>query len=110
LLRTRRQRPSRRRAAHQLDEFPPSLVPPVRTTPVQSLEPSILRQGGESEIGHNRPLTDQVPTSELGVRRDKAALSSRCESHPANAPAGSNRSSYGGNEVAEAFGKRVTNW
>jgi hypothetical protein len=39
-----------------------------------------------------------------GVRRDKAALSSGCESHPANAPAGSSRSSYGGNEVAEAFG------
>jgi hypothetical protein len=38
------------------------------------------------------------------VRRDKAALSSGCESHPANAPAGSNRSSYGGDEVAEAFG------
>jgi hypothetical protein len=40
----------------------------------------------------------------LGVRRDKAALSSGCKSHPADAPAGSNRSSYGGNEVAEAFG------
>ena len=39
-----------------------------------------------------------------GVRRDKAALSSGCKSHPATAPAGSNRSSYGGNEVAEAFG------
>src|SRR6202049_1581664 len=48
--------------------------------------------------------------SELGVRRDKAALSSGCKPHPANAPAGSNRSSYGGNEVAEAFGKRVTTW
>jgi len=34
----------------------------------------------------------------------KAALSSGCESHPATAPAGSNRSSHGGNEVAEAFG------
>ena len=42
--------------------------------------------------------------SALPVRRDKAALSSGCESHPANAPAGSNRSSYGGDEVAEAFG------
>jgi hypothetical protein len=42
--------------------------------------------------------------SVVGVRRDKAALSSGCKSHPANAPAGSNRSSYGGNEVAEAFG------
>src|SRR5262245_16930433 len=45
-----------------------------------------------------------------GVRRDKAALSSGCKFHPANAPAGSNRSSYGGDEIAEAFGMRVTNW
>src|SRR5260221_9837652 len=43
-----------------------------------------------------------------GVRRDKAALSSGCESHRATAPAGSNRSSHGGNEVAEAFGWGVT--
>src|ERR1700716_1503210 len=45
--------------------------------------------------------------SELGVRRAKAALSSGCKPHPATAPAGSNRSSHGGNEVAEthiAFG------
>ena len=42
--------------------------------------------------------------SPLGVRRDKAALSSGCKPHPATAPAGSNRSSHGGNEVAEAFG------
>ena len=40
----------------------------------------------------------------LGVRRGKAALSSGCKSHPATAPAGSNRSSHGGNEVAEASG------
>jgi len=38
-----------------------------------------------------------------GVRRAKAALSSGCKSHPATAPAGSNRSSHGGNEMAEAF-------
>jgi hypothetical protein len=50
-------------------------------------------------------LHDSNPSSmsELGVRRDKAALSSGCEPHPATAPAGSNRSSHGGNEVAEAF-------
>src|ERR1700732_1579468 len=54
--------------------------------------------------------TSATAMSVLGVRRDKAALSSGCKPHPANAPAGSNRSSYGGNEVAEAFGKRVTNW
>jgi hypothetical protein len=47
---------------------------------------------------------DAGEMSALLVRRDKAALSSGCESHPAIAPAGSNRSSYGGDEVAEAFG------
>jgi len=40
----------------------------------------------------------------LPVRRGKAALSSGCKSHPAIAPAGSNRSSHGGDEMAEAFG------
>ena len=45
----------------------------------------------------------EPPMSLVGVRREKAALSSGCKSHPANAPAGSNRSSHGGNEVAEAF-------
>jgi hypothetical protein len=46
---------------------------------------------------------DERRKSALGVRRAKAALSSGCKSHPANAPAGSNRSSHGGNEMAEAF-------
>ena len=40
------------------------------------------------------------PVSALGVRRAKAALSSGCKPHPATAPAGSNRSSYGGNDMA----------
>src|ERR1700730_10972435 len=48
--------------------------------------------------------------SACGVRRAKAALSSGCKPHPATAPAGSNRSSYGGDEIAEAFGMRATNW
>ena len=39
------------------------------------------------------------------VRRGKAAIFSGCETHPATvAPAGSNRSSGGGNKAAEAFG------
>jgi hypothetical protein len=46
----------------------------------------------------------QSATSASRVRRDKAALSSGCEPHPATAPAGSNRSSHGGDEMAEAFG------
>jgi hypothetical protein len=45
-----------------------------------------------------------VHESGCGVRRGKAALSSGCKSHPATAPAGSNRSSHGGDEMAEAFG------
>src|SRR6266436_3573787 len=44
--------------------------------------------------------------SGLRVRRHKAELSSGCKAHPANAPAGSNRSNHGGNEVAE--GVRLT--
>ena len=42
--------------------------------------------------------------SSSGVRRGKAAFSSGCKSHPANAPAGSNRSRHGGDEMSEAFG------
>jgi len=52
-------------------------------------------------------LTDCCGESQragVGVRREKVALSSGCKPRPANAPAGNNRSSYGGNEVAEAFG------
>ncbi len=40
----------------------------------------------------------------VGVRRGKGAFFSGCKSHPAIAPAGSNRSSHGGDEMAEAFG------
>jgi hypothetical protein len=43
-----------------------------------------------------------------GVRREKAAFSSGCKSHPASAPAGSNRSNDGGNEIVEAFDMSVT--
>jgi hypothetical protein len=42
--------------------------------------------------------------SELSVRCGKAALASGSKFHPANASAGSNRSSQGGDEMAEAFG------
>src|SRR5215813_7477325 len=57
-----------------------------------------------------KPLKPITATSAPGVRREKAALSSGCKTHPATAPAGSNRSSYGGDEIAEAVGMRVTNW
>ena len=48
--------------------------------------------------------------SGVGVRPDKAALSSGCKAHPATAPTGSNRSSQGGNELAEAFGGLAVSW
>ena len=49
-------------------------------------------------------FVDQCRRAALGVRREKAALSSGCKSHPATAPAGSNRSRHGGDEMSEAFG------
>ena len=48
--------------------------------------------------------------SAMGVRRGKAALSSGCKSHPSIAPDGSNRSSHGGDEMAEALGYRALRW
>ena len=64
---------------------------------------------GRGARGNSRPYREMLLFAALhesacGVRREKAALSSGCKAHPATAPAGSNRSSHGGNEVAEAFG------
>src|SRR5215468_9729739 len=64
---------------------------------------SFVLSGPRSVATRSRNEAVTQLTSALGVRRGKAALSSGCKSHPANAPAGSNRSSHGGNEVAEAF-------
>ena len=58
---------------------------------------------GQLKVDLNRSPQPLAMTG-ICVRREKAALSSGCKSHPANAPAGSNRSSHGGNEMAEAFG------
>jgi len=42
--------------------------------------------------------------NDVAVRRDKSSFFSGCNSRPAAfAPAGSNRSGDGGNEIAEAF-------
>ena len=58
---------------------------------------------GDADSSTTRAIAVERATSVVGVRRAKAALSSGCKPHPATAPAGSNRSSHGGNEVAEAF-------
>jgi hypothetical protein len=58
--------------------------------------------------GNSRPYRDILllrcmsPFVACAVKRRR--FSSGCKPHPATAPAGSNRSSHGGNEVAEAFG------
>ncbi len=54
------------------------------------------------DMRHAGSLDDQM--SLVGVRRGKAAFFSGCKSHPAIAPAGSNRSSHGDGEMAETFG------
>jgi hypothetical protein len=52
-----------------------------------------------------RAAHPDVPMSANTVRRDKAALFQWVQSPPGQiAPAGSNRSSHGGNDMAEAFG------
>jgi hypothetical protein len=64
----------------------------------RSFQQAELQRGAVSRSARGRR------TAALGVRRDKAALSSGCKPHPATAPAGSNRSRHGGDEVSEAFG------
>jgi hypothetical protein len=95
--------PDRRIAAahsQQRDELPPFHVSPRGSI---LLKPSTLPSASEREMARAWHQRVRGSMSELGVRREKAALSSGCEPHPATAPAGSNRSSHGGNEVAEAF-------
>jgi hypothetical protein len=61
----------------------------------------------QSDVSLRREIQGGFRATQMsarGVRREKVALSSGCKSHPANAPAGSNRSSHGGNEMSEAFG------
>ena len=76
---------------------------PVLSAPKshQSSEPSRPTRLDSFQLGRIRTLLGMTADC---VRREKAALSSGCKAHPANAPAGSNRSSHGGDEMAEAFG------
>src|SRR5207244_4968517 len=69
-------------------------------------DPASDRMWLQKRLPHiDRARRGHARTSARGVRREKAALSSGCKAHPANAPAGSNRSSQGGDELAEASGK-----
>ena len=67
-------------------------------SPVNLVSADEFPSGGTADLAY-----PYEAMSAPGVRRGKAALSSGCKPHPASAPAGSNRSSHGGNEVAEAF-------
>ena len=56
----------------------------------------------------SRVVASQRPVLACAVKRRR--FPSGCKPHPANAPAGSNRSNYGGDEVVEAFGEAVTKY
>jgi hypothetical protein len=62
------------------------------------------RRGAFAPAGGQRHEPRPSRETADGVRREKAALSSGCKPHPAIAPAGSNRSRHGGDEMSEAFG------
>ena len=78
------------------------------TKPTQASAPSSIspphpsiRDESQQALGEKalcadlRPYTASQSMTAICVRREKAALSSGCKSNPANAPAGSNRSTYG---------------
>ena len=65
---------------------------------VAALVPESFRARPDEVIESNSAM------SAFGVRRERRRFPVGGKSHPANAPAGSNRSSHGRNEVAEAFG------
>ena len=54
LLRARRERPRRRRAAEKRDEFAPLHARPAEDA-LRNVKPSTLRPGGEGEMPHHRP-------------------------------------------------------
>ena len=74
---------------------------------VEPIEPEFEYFPGEEfdrMASEGRLIKNASVETVKGVRRDKAAFSSGCKAHPETAPARSNRSSHGGNELAEAFG------
>src|SRR5215472_1099110 len=81
-----------------------------RSRPFAPQRCSPTRNGRYRQAYQDAATTISGQMTAMGVRREKAALSSGCKTHPATAPAGSNRSSYGGDEIAEAVGMRATNW
>src|SRR5271157_4279440 len=89
---------------------PPRHTPTLPTPAVRSAQSAAVLESPCERVRSTqlRRPRSRSATSAIRVRREKAALSSGCEPHPANAPAGSNRSSHGGDEMAEAFGVAVT--
>jgi hypothetical protein len=85
----------------------------LTSTSIASLDNEVFRwilRTGCGLVLAKRFWIDERLMSANGVRRENAALSCGCKTHPVTAPTGSSRSSYGGDEIAEAFGKlsRIT--
>jgi hypothetical protein len=57
-----------------------------------------------TDVADLRAVVNQSDRQLLACAVLRRRFSSGCKPHPATAPAGSNRSSYGGDEMAEAFG------
>src|SRR5258708_38436339 len=76
--------------------------------PVRLVKPDIALKKQATTLnlrlrsGRGLVARHECPDWVCAVKRRR--VSSGCESHPATAPAGSNRSSHGGDEMAEAFG------
>jgi hypothetical protein len=91
--------PDRRLNVTRSDNFKPTVLGEIHAAGDRSgyLHFPIHRSGSVIEW-----RTRTGARSAPGVRREKAAR--RCKSHAATAPAGSKRSSHGGDELAEGFG------
>jgi hypothetical protein len=76
---------------------PPHLVRRLRSS---EGEPAWNDRHGRIAVGG--PVDQVRPLSTCAVKRRR--FSSGCKPRPAPAPAGSNRSRHGGDEVSEAFG------
>ena len=76
------------------------LLAVIRTGHGRRRQPLVGERGGALRVIQGELNVGPLLACAVIRRR----FSSGCESHPANAPAGSNRSSHGGNEMAEAFG------
>ena len=90
---------------HELHQ-PFGIEPPPPTNWLQAVSRFLVTKAAQ-DLSAAKEVLDRIDgrTPSASTRAPwKAALSSGCKPHPATAPAGSNRSRHGGDEMSEAFG------